>query len=99
MGLPVITRAGETHCSRVGVSLLSAIGLESLVADSAEDYVQKAIELANNEERLQELRANLRPRMQAAPLTNADLIARCVEDAYRMMWRRLCSNAASEGTD
>ena len=93
MGVPVITRSGETHFSRVGVSLLSSVGLEELIAESAEDYVQKAIDLANNEERLQELRTNLRPRMQTAPLTNADLITRSLEDAYRTIWRRFCATS------
>ena len=96
MGVPVITQAGETHVSRVGVSLLSSVGLEELIAESAEDYIQKAIDLANNVERLQELRANLRLRMQAAPLTNAELIAHSLEDAYRAMWRRFCATSGSE---
>lgn len=96
MGVPVITRAGETNVSRVGVSLLSSVGVEEFIAESAEDYIQKAIELANNAERLQELRADLRPRMRAAPLTHADLVARSLEDAYRTMWRRFCATSGSE---
>ena len=96
MGVPVITQAGQAHVSRVGVSLLSSLGLEELIAESGEEYVQKAIDLANNGERLQELRANLRPRMQTAPLTNASLIARSLEDAYRTMWRSFCGQSPAE---
>jgi predicted O-linked N-acetylglucosamine transferase (SPINDLY family) len=96
MGVPVITRAGETHVSRVGVSLLSSVGVEEFIAESAEDYIQKAIELANNTDRLQALRANLRSRMRAAPLTDTDLIARSLEDAYRTMWQRFCATSVSE---
>lgn len=92
MGVPVITLAGLAHVSRVGVSLLHSVGLEELIAESADDYIQKAIELANNRERLQQLRTTLRSQMQAAPLTNGKLIAQSVEDAYRTMWRKWCGS-------
>jgi len=96
MGVPVITQAGQTHVSRVGVSLLSSVGLEEAIAQSPQEYIQKAIALANNKARLQELRANLRSRMQAAPLTNASLIARSLEEVYRTMWRRFCDQTLLE---
>jgi predicted O-linked N-acetylglucosamine transferase (SPINDLY family) len=95
MGVPVITLAGQTHVSRVGVSLLSSVGLEDLIAESTEAYIQKAIDLANDLDRLQELRANLRSLMEAAPLTNATLITQSVEDAFRAMWQKWCSQGES----
>ena len=42
MGVPVVTLAGQTHVSRVGVSLLSTVGLPELIAQSAEEYVSIA---------------------------------------------------------
>ncbi len=45
-GVPVITFPGEHFVSRVGASLLRAIGLDSLVARSFEDYEAMAIDLA-----------------------------------------------------
>ncbi len=98
MGVPVITLAGQTHVSRVGVSLLSSVGLEALIAESSEEYIQKAIALANDRERLQELRATLRDRMAAAPLTNANLIIQSLENAYRMMWRNWCLKDPNKST-
>ncbi|HAX78233.1 MAG TPA: hypothetical protein DCY88_21040, partial [Cyanobacteria bacterium UBA11372] len=92
MGVPVISLAGKSHVSRVGVSLLSSVGLEELIAQSAPEYIQKAVNLANNKNKLQQLRASLRSRMQAAPLTNASLIAQSLETAYRQMWRRWCDS-------
>ncbi|MCW5606371.1 MAG: tetratricopeptide repeat protein, partial [Burkholderiales bacterium] len=38
MGLPVVTLAGVTHVSRVGVSFLTNIGLPELVARDTDDY-------------------------------------------------------------
>ena len=96
MGVPVITLAGQTHAARVGVSLLSAVGLPELIADSTEDYLQKAIDLASDRERLQMLRGNLRDRMKAAPLTNARLITQSVETAYRTLWHDFCKQYTLE---
>ena len=39
MGVPFITLAGRTHVERVGVSLLTQIGLEELVTRDEEEYV------------------------------------------------------------
>ena len=54
MGVPVITLVGERHNSRFGYSLLANMGLEELCAFSVKEYIQKAIELANDRERLRE---------------------------------------------
>lgn len=96
MGVPVITLAGPAHVSRVGVSLLASLGLESLIANSPEDYCQKAIDLARDRARLQQFRETLRPQMQAAPLTDAKAIARSIEAAYRWMWRHYCLQLPAE---
>ena len=48
--------------------------------------------LAGNLPRLAELRATLRERMQASPLTDGPRFARNVERAYREMWRAWCSS-------
>jgi protein O-GlcNAc transferase len=90
MGVPVITLAGSRHVARVGVSLLSNVGLPELVADSVEDYVEKAVALANDRSRLAALRAGLRERMQRSPLMDAPRFARNMESAYRAMWRQWC---------
>ena len=67
MGVPVITLAGKTHLARVGVSLLTNMGLTELIADSQEKYVAIATGLARDHTRLRELRAGMRARMQTSP--------------------------------
>ena len=91
MGVPVITLAGETHHSRVGVSLLSAVGLGDLIATSPARFVELAAMLARDVTRLAELRLTLRPRMGSSPLTNAKSLAAELEAAYRQMWQRYCA--------
>ena len=95
MGVPVITLAGKTHASRVGVSLLHAAGLPDLVAHDEDDYVRIAAALAAYMPRLSTLRATLREKVKAAPLMDAARFARNVEAAYRGVWRAWCAAQTS----
>jgi len=94
MGVPVLTLPGEMPVSRAGLSLLSTIGLAKLVAQSEEDYVRLAVELAADLPRLAHLRTTLRPRMQASPLMDAPRFARNIEAAYRKMWQAWCASGS-----
>ena len=66
MGVPVVTlrQAGPNarHAHNVTASLLVQAGLEELVADTEDDYVRIAVELAQDAPRLQLLRSSLRQR-------------------------------------
>jgi predicted O-linked N-acetylglucosamine transferase (SPINDLY family) len=94
MGVPVVTLAGEVSYGRFGVSLLSNLGLEELIAETPEAYVAKAVELASRQEHLAGLRTELRARMAASPLCDAKSLAHAIEEAYRDMWRRWCRTKA-----
>ena len=92
MGVPVITLAGETHVSRVGVSLLNQVDLGDLVAGDEDAYIKKAVELANNLPRLTQLRRTLRQTLLDSPLCDSVSFARNVENAYRKMWGIWCED-------
>jgi predicted O-linked N-acetylglucosamine transferase (SPINDLY family) len=92
MGVPVITLAGEKHVSRVGVSLLSNVNLQELIAKTPEEYAGLAIELANDRSRLATLHTTLRERMKSSRLMDASAHARDVEAAYRRMWTQWCES-------
>ena len=68
MGVPVITWPQSRVVSRQTFALLNQIGMPELAAKDAEDYVQVAVQLANNPQRLMQLRQTLRQHMQASPL-------------------------------
>lgn len=91
MGVPVVTLAGRAHVSRVGVSLLTNVGLPDLIAADAEMYVQTAARLAGNLSGLRELRSTLRHRMERSPLMDATGFVRDVERAYRGAWADYCA--------
>ncbi len=92
MGVPVVTLAGSTHVSRVGVSLLSNIGLPEMIAQTPQQYVEIAVSLAKDLPRLAELRRQLRPRMRVSPLMDAPRFARDIESMYRQMWQNWCAS-------
>lgn len=90
MGVPVITLAGETHVSRVGVSLLNSVGLPELVTANVQDYRDKTVALAKDIPRLQSLRAELRRRVTASPLGDTKAFTRRFESALQSMWHSRC---------
>ncbi|OGU10244.1 MAG: hypothetical protein A2075_21580 [Geobacteraceae bacterium GWC2_58_44] len=81
MGVPVVTLAGTRHAARTGVSLLTNCGLTELIAESRDDYVTMARELAGNAGRLRQLREGLRGRLQGSPLMDGAGITRELEAA------------------
>jgi predicted O-linked N-acetylglucosamine transferase (SPINDLY family) len=90
MGVPLITLAGSTHVSRVGVSMLANAGLSDLAAATEEEYVRGAIGLVRDTARLQALRAGLRQRMEATPMMDGARFTRALEAAYSSIWEEHC---------
>ncbi|MGD9579242.1 MAG: hypothetical protein AB7Y74_13445, partial [Syntrophorhabdus sp.] len=91
MGVPVVTLKGDRHSSRVGASLLMRVGLEELVAETEEEYVQKAAALANDLNNLASLRGTMRGRMKESPLCDAGSFAQKMEAMYKEIWERWCA--------
>ncbi|MDX2223523.1 MAG: tetratricopeptide repeat protein [Rhodospirillaceae bacterium] len=96
MGVPVLTLAGGRHSSRVGLSLLTALGLaDEFAATSEDDYIARAIAWARNPARLAELRPTLRGLMAASPLRDETGFTRTLEGVYRDLWRAWCTGPAT----
>ena len=92
MGVPVVSLVGNTAPSRGGASVLHAVGLEELVAQTPEQYLDLAASLAGDTARLAALRSTLRDRMQRSALMDAQRFTSNLESAYRGMWRTWCGN-------
>ncbi len=86
MGVPVLTLCGNAYVARTGASILSRVGLSSLVAGTTGQYVANALRLAGSLDERRRLRAELRERMRASPLMDAVRFARSLESAYTAMW-------------
>lgn len=89
MNTPFITLEGTNYVSRVGVSLLSNLGLEEYIAKTKEEYVKKVVDLANNEKELKFLHQVLRIRMLKSDLANSKQFTLNVESAYKDMISKL----------
>lgn len=94
MGVPTVSLRGDRHASRVGASLNHAVGLDELTADSHDAFVEIAVALANDRERLATLRRGLRERMRASPLCDHVGFTRDLEHAYRLWWHKWCASGA-----
>ena len=94
MGVPVLTRLGLHHASRVGLSLLSQVGMDFCVARTEQEYIDKAGAIARDKVSLAKIRRTLRARMEASPLCRPRRFAAHVEAAYREMWSTYCKGPA-----
>ena len=59
MGVPVITMKGYNFNSRCGESIIKNLGIEDLIASNEDDYILTAQKLANDKDKLLELRKNI----------------------------------------
>ncbi len=100
MGIPLVTLATGAAHTRFGLAAGAGAGggFPDGAAESEEDFVARAADLAGDLGRLAELRAGLRERLLASPLMDHAGLARATEDAYRAMWRKWCE-AQTNNTD
>jgi len=97
MGVPVVTLCGDRRASRTGASMLTVIGLSELIAATADAYVEIAVSLAHDLDRLAALRAGMRERLQTSPLCDIEAMTRAVERVYHGAWRRWCEKSKRAG--
>ncbi|MBS0500568.1 MAG: tetratricopeptide repeat protein [Burkholderiaceae bacterium] len=87
-GLPVLTCAGASFAARVGASLLQACGLPDLVTHDARAYVDQALQLSAEPERVQAFKRQLAQTRLAVPLFDTARFARHLERAFDLAWER-----------
>lgn len=106
MGVPVVSLGTQAehgdHAHNVGVTLLRAVGMEDLIAYTEEDYVEKAVRLGNDIERLKNIRKNLRKNMMSSSLGDGKRYMERVEEMFCGMWRErggITAAKEKEGSD
>lgn len=86
-GVPMITLMGHRVSSRRSASVLTRIGCGELIAHDEDEYVEKAIALANDRARLGRYRATLhRSMVQSTICTHAESAEEMFR-ALRQIWR------------
>ncbi len=89
MGLPVVTRIGDTMVGRQTASILHSLDLDECIAADEDEYVAIAIALAAEHARRGAVRASLRERMRER-VCDVARHARELGDALREAWRLSC---------
>jgi protein O-GlcNAc transferase len=87
-GLPVLTLMGNSFASRVAASLLNAIGLPELITNTQEEYETLAVGLAQNPQKLADIKLKLVNSRLTTPLFDTQLFTKNLEAAYSKMYER-----------
>jgi protein O-GlcNAc transferase len=85
MSVPVLTMKGRDFWSRLGESLAHNVGLPNWIANDSTDYVSKAVAFAEDKNYLVKLRSELRDKVMASPLFDAERFTKHFEEAMREM--------------
>ncbi|XP_039041109.1 probable UDP-N-acetylglucosamine--peptide N-acetylglucosaminyltransferase SEC isoform X2 [Hibiscus syriacus] len=86
-GLPMVTLPLEKMATRVAGSLCLATGVgEEMIVSSLKDYEEKAVSLALNRPKLQDLSNKLKAARMTCPLFDTARWVRSLERAYFKMW-------------
>ena len=92
MGVPVVTLAGDRHASRVGGSLLQAVGHPEWITRDWSNYVRVAAGLAANPSQLADQSRSLRGALRASPLMDHAGQGERFSAAVRGCWMRWCAS-------
>lgn len=88
MGVPTVTLAGKAHRSRMGASVLTALGAAELVTSTADQFRTVAVDLARTPERLAHYRSTLRSRLLSSILADAPQFARAFDSILLAAWEQ-----------
>ena len=98
-GVPLVTRKGDAFASRIGASLLTALGMTELIAPSIDAYVELACDLASDADRLNRLKLQLRSTIAGSNPFASVRVAATLEAAYEQMWERFAAGEAPADFD
>ncbi len=86
MGLPVVTLDAEHGVNAFSARILQKIGFVEGVAETEEEYVQKALQLMSASDYLKQYRQVVRPQMLASGYMNYAERTQELEQAFQLMW-------------
>jgi len=86
MGVPVISIEGDSELSRSTGGMMRACGLDHLIAQDQESYLNVARTLAADLRGLADIRAGLRARVAASSIGDNTFVTRNLESVYHAMW-------------
>ncbi len=97
--LPIITLQGQSFASRVASSLLNALDIPELITTNKKDYKRLALELAENDILLTNVKEKLKSNKLKSPLFNTQLFTHYLERIFKVMHERYKSGAPLENIE
>lgn len=90
MGVPVLTLKGYSYLTRIGESTMINCDLPEFIAQTKDEYFQKALDLTkpNGIEKLKYLRQNLRQNVRKNAIFNPEIFANEVVEMFVKMWQK-----------
>lgn len=91
MGVPTLTLRGKQPSGRTAASVLTVLGRMDWIAETPEDFVEKAVGFSEGgiaTKQLIQARKTLREEFVTSPVVQGYSVA--VENAYRKMWKTWC---------
>jgi predicted O-linked N-acetylglucosamine transferase (SPINDLY family) len=82
VGTPLITKLGKSFAARVAGSLLTALGLTELIANSELEYEKLILKIASNPKELKNIKRKLNQNLISHPLFDTKLYTSNLEKAY-----------------
>lgn len=99
MGVPPVTLRWPTLVGRTSASMLTVLGMEDWIAETANDYIALAVRKAGEIDTLGAVREGLRQRFQASSIGDSKQYVAAVEGRYRQLWKRWCSDQTTKVLD
>ncbi|WP_200280413.1 tetratricopeptide repeat protein [Rhabdochromatium marinum] len=93
MGCPLVTRIGDRLAGRQAASLLTGLGRTEWIAQSDDDFVRIAVELARDIDGRRRIRKTQREQMRHSELCDGPGLARALEAAFEAMFERWQASA------
>jgi predicted O-linked N-acetylglucosamine transferase (SPINDLY family) len=93
MNVPILTLPGRSFAARVCASVLSAAGIPEMICRTPEEYVERAVELGLDRNKLSAIKAKLGAARDASLLFDTPQLVRELENLYRGMWSDLIRDA------
>ncbi|MEW8150297.1 MAG: tetratricopeptide repeat protein [Candidatus Thiodiazotropha endolucinida] len=96
MGLPLVSRAGKSVASNLSTRILSSIEREQWIAEDFDDYIDIALSLAMDKERLVSIRRTLRKEVENSSIMDYKRHAENIEAALIKGWQMLYGASGKE---
>ncbi|MCO4781187.1 MAG: tetratricopeptide repeat protein [Candidatus Cloacimonetes bacterium] len=92
MGVPTISIKGQQFAARVSESFLTELGLQNLLVDSFEEYINMGVQLGQGTKEYFALRQQLADSLSRTKMFDPVIKARQLESSYKLMWKKYLEN-------